>query len=94
LFGRYATGNNHDWSDIDLALVSDAFGGERFCDRNKIRRIKLEISCDLKPLPYRPQGLTTDYPLFKKLLKLECGLSDRQRIIALKTMSFGSWWKK
>jgi predicted nucleotidyltransferase len=36
LFGSYAKGNYHDWSDIDLALVSDAFEGERFRDRNKI----------------------------------------------------------
>ena len=50
LFGSYARGNYHDWSDIDLALVSDAFEGERFRDRNKIRRIKLEISCDLEHL--------------------------------------------
>ena len=41
LFGSYAQGTFNDWSDIDLAIVSTAFAGERFIDRNKIRRIKL-----------------------------------------------------
>ena len=69
LFGSYAKGNYHDWSDIDLALVSDAFEGERFRDRNKIRRIKLEISCDLEPLPYRPEDFTTDDPFVQKIIE-------------------------
>jgi predicted nucleotidyltransferase len=69
LFGSYAKGNCHDWSDIDLALVSDAFEGERFRDRNKIRRIKLDISCDLEPLPYRPQDFTTDDPFVQKIIE-------------------------
>ncbi len=69
LFGSYAKGNYHDWSDIDLALVSDAFEGERFRDRNKIRRIKLEISCDLEPLPYRPQDFTSDDPFVQKIIE-------------------------
>jgi len=69
LFGSYVTGNYHNWSDIDLALVSDSFEGERFRDRNKIRRIKLEISCDLEPLPYRPEDFTTDDPFVKKIIE-------------------------
>ena len=69
LFGSYARGNYHDWSDIDLALVSDAFEGERFRDRNKIRRIKLEISYDLEPLPYRPEDFTTDDPFVQKIIE-------------------------
>jgi predicted nucleotidyltransferase len=69
LFGSYAKGNYHDWSDIDLALVSDAFEGERFRDRNKIRRIKLEISCDLETLPYRPEDFTTDDPFVQKIIE-------------------------
>ena len=69
LFGSYAKGNYHDWSDIDLALVSDAFAGERFRDRNKIRRIKLEISCDLEPLPYSPKDFTPDNPFVQKIIE-------------------------
>lgn len=69
LFGSYANGTYNDWSDIDLALVSDAFDGERFRDRNKIRRIKLEISSDLEPLPYRPENFTPDDPFIQKIIE-------------------------
>ena len=69
LFGSYVKGTYHDWSDIDLALVSDAFDGERFRDRNKIRRIKLEISSDLEPLPYRPEDFTPDDPFIQKIIE-------------------------
>ena len=51
LFGSYAQGTFNDWSDIDLAVVSKAFEGERFKDRSKIRRIKLMVSSDLEPVP-------------------------------------------
>ena len=29
LFGSYAKGNRKEWSDIDIALVSDIFEGKR-----------------------------------------------------------------
>ena len=32
LFGSYAHGTFNDWSDINLAIVSKAFEGERFKD--------------------------------------------------------------
>lgn len=41
LFGSYAAGKHDDWSDIDLAIVSKDFIGNRFEDRNKIRKITL-----------------------------------------------------
>jgi len=69
LFGSYAQGTFNDWSDIDLAIVSTAFAGERFSDRNKIRRIKLGISCDLEPIPYNPLDFNTDNPFVKRILK-------------------------
>ncbi len=39
LFGSYAKGKYDDWSDIDLALISEIFEGIRIKDRNKIRLI-------------------------------------------------------
>ena len=69
LFGSYATGTYDDWSDIDLALVSDAFKGERFGDRSKIRLITLAISSDLEPLPFRPEDFTPDDPFVQKILE-------------------------
>ena len=36
LFGSYAKGKANEWSDIDVALVSDNFSGIRFYDVEKL----------------------------------------------------------
>lgn len=69
LFGSYAQGTFNEWSDIDLAIVSTAFEGERFRNRARIRRIKLGASCDLEPIPYNPLDFNSDNPFVKKILK-------------------------
>ena len=69
LFGSYAKGNYHEWSDIDLAIVSKAFIGNRMQDRDKIRLIKLTTSSALEVLPYRPEDFTTDDPFVKEILE-------------------------
>ena len=68
LFGSYAQGTYTSWSDIDLALVSSDFEGDRFKDRAKIRRIKLKISSDLEPIPYPPNEFTAADPFVEQIL--------------------------
>ena len=36
LFGSYSRNQAHEWSDIDLALVSDEFNGGSLADIHKI----------------------------------------------------------
>ncbi len=69
LFGSYAQGNYHEWRDIDIALVSNIFEGNRFDDRGKIRKINLSVSSDLEVLPYRPEYFTPDDPFMKNIIK-------------------------
>ena len=69
LFGSYVNGNYNEWSDIDIALVSDKFEGIRFNDRKKIRQFKFEVSADIEPLPYTPNDFSTNDPFVKKILK-------------------------
>jgi len=69
LFGSYAQGTFNDWSDIDLAIVSKSFKGERFEDRDKIRRIKLKISCDLEPIPYSPEEFNVSNPFVRNIME-------------------------
>lgn len=69
LFGSYAQGTFNQWSDIDLAIVSKNFIGERFADRKRIRRIKLKISSDLEPIPYNPEDFNDENPFVKKILE-------------------------
>ncbi|NCO61147.1 MAG: nucleotidyltransferase domain-containing protein [Deltaproteobacteria bacterium CG_4_8_14_3_um_filter_51_11] len=69
LFGSHARGRANEWSDIDLALVSDAFAGDRFDDRSKIRRITLSVSSDLSPLPFSPEDFNPENPFVKEILE-------------------------
>jgi uncharacterized protein len=69
LFGSYAQGRHTEWSDIDIALVSDIFAGNRFIDRGKIRKITLSVSSDLEVLPYRPQDFTAEDPFVREILE-------------------------
>ena len=69
LFGSHATGLSNEWSDIDIALVSEAFEGLRIRDRNKIRKITIAISSDLSPLPFRPEDFTPENPFVREILE-------------------------
>ena len=69
LFGSYASGKNDEWSYIDLAIVSKDFVGNRFEDRNKIRKITLQVNSDISPMPYRPEDFNDSDYFVKEILE-------------------------
>jgi len=69
LFGSYAKGTNHEYSDIDIAVVSDDFQGIRFYDNEKLSRSKVDTSIDLETHPYRPEDFNEDNPFVKEILE-------------------------
>jgi len=69
LFGSYARGRADGWSDIDIALVSEDFEGNRFDDRDKIRKMTLSVSSDLSPLPFRPEDFSPENPFVKEIIE-------------------------
>ncbi|KUG22262.1 putative nucleotidyltransferase [hydrocarbon metagenome] len=69
LFGSYASGKHDEWSDIDLAIVSKDFIGNRFEDRNKIRKITLQVNSDISPMPYRPEDFNDNDYFVKEILE-------------------------
>ena len=69
LFGSYATGKYDEWSDIDLAIVSDDFAGNRFNDRNKIRKVTLRVNSDISPMPFRPEDFDDSNYFVKEILE-------------------------
>jgi len=68
LFGSYATGKYQNWSDIDIALVSDIFSGNRITDKDKIRAITLSISSEIEVLPFAPQDFTSSNPFANEII--------------------------
>ena len=69
LFGSYASGKYDEWSDIDLAIVSNDFAGNRFEDRSKIRKITLQVNSDISPMPFRPEDFNENDYFVKEILE-------------------------
>ncbi len=55
LFGSFARGTAKAESDIDVALVSRAFTGDRFDDRRRIVPLRRAIDSRIEPIPFRPE---------------------------------------
>ena len=69
LFGSYAKGTNHEYSDIDVAVVSDDFIGIRIHDNIKLINAALKASIDLETHPYRPEDFNESNPFVKEILE-------------------------
>lgn len=69
LFGSYANGTFNEFSDIDLALISEDFEGIRFNDNMKLMRSILNISSDFETHPFRPKDFTPENPFVEEILK-------------------------
>jgi predicted nucleotidyltransferase len=56
LFGSCVRGGNKEESDIDVAIVSDAFSGDRFEDRRRIVPLRRGIDNRIEPIPLTPEA--------------------------------------
>ncbi|MEW6714197.1 MAG: nucleotidyltransferase domain-containing protein [Nitrospirota bacterium] len=59
IFGSYAKGNPQEESDIDVALVSPSFTGDRFEDRRKIVPLRRKIDGRIEPIPFKPDDFVS-----------------------------------
>lgn len=55
LFGSFAQGRAREESDIDLAIISSSFSGDRFADRRRIVPLRRGVDSRLEPIPFRPE---------------------------------------
>lgn len=58
-----------DYSDIDLAVVSDKCEASRFFDKKKLNKYILKSSTDLEVHPFRTEDFTEDNPFVMEILK-------------------------
>jgi uncharacterized protein len=56
LFGSCARGEAKEESDIDIAIVSGAFSGDRFEDRRRIVPLRRGIDSRIEPIPLTPEA--------------------------------------
>jgi uncharacterized protein len=55
LFGSYMNGQPKEDSDIDIAIISPAFKGNRYSDRRFIVPFRRGIDSRIEPLPFTPE---------------------------------------
>lgn len=53
-FGSYIKGTSGEDSDIDIAVISSAFKGDRYADRRLIVPLRRGIDSRIEPIPFTP----------------------------------------
>lgn len=69
LFGSYAKSCQHQWSDIDVAVVSPDFSYDRFEERIQLMRIPSRIDDRIEPVPFRPEAFSESDPLAWEIMR-------------------------
>ena len=70
VFGSQAKGTAKQWSDIDVCVVSPAFGNNRHTERVGLMRARDDRLFDIEPHPYNPIDLADKYdPLASEIRK-------------------------
>ncbi len=67
LFGSYAKGNPGEYSDIDIAVVSDKFEGIRFFDKKRLAKYIIKSSVDLEVHPFKTDDFNEENPFAKEI---------------------------
>jgi len=67
LYGSQAKGTATDWSDIDLAVVSQDFSADRFQERLALMRLAAQIDVRIEPHPFTPQDFNANDPLVSEI---------------------------
>ena len=69
LFGSYAKGNPSEWSDIDVAILTDKFIGDSFDFRFLLMKIARDIDADIEPHPFLVDEFNEDNPAAAEILR-------------------------
>ncbi len=69
LFGSYVHGTASENSDIDIAIVSRNFKGDRFLDRRLIVPLRRQIDRRIEPIPFRSRDFHQGDPLVLEILE-------------------------
>lgn len=70
LFGSYVKGTNTEYSDIDVAIVSDDFEGIPYYDRKRLIKYILKTSDSLELHPFRTDDFSPETnPFVEEIIK-------------------------
>ncbi|MFC1496735.1 nucleotidyltransferase domain-containing protein [Candidatus Margulisiibacteriota bacterium] len=67
LYGSYAKGKAREDSDIDVAIISPDFSGNRFIDSLTIIPFRRKIDSRIEPVAYKPEDFEETDPLVAEI---------------------------
>ena len=69
LFGSYLTGRADEWSDIDIAVLTDEFIGDSIDFKFLLMKIARSVDADLEPHPYLTPEFNASHPFAAEVLR-------------------------
>jgi predicted nucleotidyltransferase len=69
LFGSQVSGKAHEWSDIDILLISPDFSGNRIDTRVELMGLTRDIDDRIEPHPMTPDEFELSNPLAAEVMK-------------------------
>jgi predicted nucleotidyltransferase len=69
LFGSFAKGTEHKWSDIDVAVISSDFSDDRFEEGVRLMILSHDIDNRIEPVPFNPETFIDEDPLAWEIKK-------------------------
>ena len=69
LYGSYAKNKEHEFSDIDVAIVSNQFKGNRFDDMKKIYKHIKNFDVRIEPMPLNDKDFNEGNPFIDEIKK-------------------------
>jgi len=67
LYGSFAKGTSHKWSDIDVAIISPDFSDDLFEERLNLMKIAVPIDDRIEPKPYNKKLFNRNDPLVDEI---------------------------
>lgn len=69
LFGSQIHNSAKEYSDIDIALVSADFSGNKYYDREKIRKLRWDIDVLISPITFIPEEFDASNLFVKEIIE-------------------------
>lgn len=66
MFGSFATGKPHPWSDLDLCVISRTFGKRPLHESMELAALATRVDSLIEPHPYHPDALMNMYDSLAK----------------------------
>jgi predicted nucleotidyltransferase len=69
LYGSYASGSYTEDSDIDIAVFSEKFSGDRIDDTLRLMRLRRKVDKRIEPHPFMKSEMNGDNPFVQEIVK-------------------------